>query len=150
MKIGAAVVDITPPIGIEMDGYEARVGGAVGVLDPLRARVIVAEGPDGVAVALIVADLLQIDPRLQEMIATGVLAATGIPRERLQLAGTHTHSGPAFREPSEVETSTAGLIARRSVGRGTSDATRQLLSGSDVSRGSPRIAARTVDRSTIG
>lgn len=116
MKIGAAVVDITPPIGIEMDGYGARVGGATGIHDPLRARVLVAEGPDGVAVALIVADLLQIDPRLQEMIATGVEAVAGIPRDRLQLAGTHTHSGPAFREPSEVETSTGRLICE-AVGR---------------------------------
>lgn len=111
MKIGAAVVDITPPIGTAMDGYGARVGGATGIRDPLRARVLVAEGPDGVAVALIVADLLQIDPRLQGIIATGVQAVAGIPRERLQLVGTHTHSGPAFREPSDVETGVGRLIS---------------------------------------
>lgn len=110
MKIGAAVVDITPPLGIEMDGYGARVGGATGIHDPLRARVLVAQGPDGVAVAVVVADLLQIDPRLQDLIATDVHRVTGIPREHLQLAGTHTHSGPAFREPSDIEASTGRAI----------------------------------------
>jgi hypothetical protein len=116
MKIGAAVVDITPPLGIEMDGYGARVGGATGIHDPLRARILVAEGSDGVGVALVVADLLQIDPRLQELIATDVRRVTGIPRERQQLAGTHTHSGPAFREPSDIEANTGRTIVE-AVGR---------------------------------
>lgn len=111
MKVGAAVVDITPPLGMAMYGYEARVGGAAGIHDPLEARVIVAEGSDNVVVGLVVADLLQIDARLQELIATDIIRATGIARERLQLAGTHTHSGPAFAEPSDAERNTARAIA---------------------------------------
>lgn len=112
MKIGAAVVDITPPLGMEMDGYGARVGGATGIHDPLHARVLVAEGRDGTTVALVVADLLQIDGRLQDVIATEALRSTGITREHLQLAGTHTHSGPAFTAPSDVEQSTGQAIAQ--------------------------------------
>jgi neutral ceramidase len=111
MKVGAAVVDITPPVGHPMDGFGARVGGATGVHDPLRARVLVAEGRDGTGVALVVGDLLQIEDRLQGIIATEVLRLTAIPRERLQLAGTHTHSGPAFGAPSAVETNTGRAIA---------------------------------------
>ena len=103
MKVGAAAVEITPPLGLEMDGYGARLGGASGVHDPLWARALVAEGRDGTAIGLVVADLLGIEPRLQGQIADEVLASTGIPRERLQLAGTHTHSGPAFRAPSDAE-----------------------------------------------
>jgi hypothetical protein len=110
MKIGAAVVDITPPVGIEMSGYGSRLGGCVGVHDPLRARALVAEAGDGTAVALVVSDLVQIEERLQGLIAPAVLAATGIPRERLQLAGTHTHSGPVF-EPGEVESAMGAGIA---------------------------------------
>jgi neutral ceramidase len=112
MKIGAAVVDITPPLGMPMNGYEARVGGASGIHDPLRARVIVAEGGDGTAVAMVVADLLQIDARLQELIATEVFRRIGIPREHLQLIGTHTHSGPAFAERSDAERTTGRAIAK--------------------------------------
>jgi neutral ceramidase len=111
MKVGAAVVEITPPLGHPMDGFGARLDGATGVHDPLHARALVAEGTDGEAVALVVADLLQIDPPLQAAIAADVLRTTGIPRERLQLAGTHTHSGPAFPERSEVEAEVGRRIA---------------------------------------
>jgi hypothetical protein len=111
MKVGAAVVDITPPLGLAMDGYGARSGGAAGVHDPLSVRVLVGEGSDGTAVALVVADLLQIDRRLQDIAAGEILRATGIPREHLQLAGTHTHSGPAFDEPSSLEQRTGEAIA---------------------------------------
>lgn len=121
MKIGAAVVDITPPVGLTMDGYEARIGGAAGVHDPLRARVLVAEGDDGTAIGLVMADLLQIEQRLQDQIAAEVLRATGIVRDRLQLAGTHTHSGPAFAEPSDAELAIglaiAGAVAEAWAGR---------------------------------
>jgi neutral ceramidase len=103
MKIGAAWVDITPSLGLPMDGYEARVGGATGVHDPLSAYALVAEGDDGTTVGLVVADLLQIDPGLQRVVADEVLRTTGIPRERLQLAGTHTHSGPLVPAGSDVE-----------------------------------------------
>ena len=103
MKVGAARVDITPPLGLAMDGYGARASGAIGVHDPLEARILVAEAPDGTAVAIVVADLLFIGPRLQTIIAERTAGATGIPRDRLQLVGTHTHSGPALDEASEVE-----------------------------------------------
>lgn len=103
MKIGAARADITPPLGLALEGYESRKGGASGIHDPLMVRVLVGEGGDGTTVALVVADLIQIDPHLQDIIAAEVLRTTGIPRARLQLAGTHTHSGPMLRDPSAVE-----------------------------------------------
>ena len=111
MRVGAARVDITPPLGCRMDGFESRTSGATGIHDPLHARAIVAEGEDGTTVALMVADLLQVDPRLQAQVAAEVLERTGIPRDRLQLAGTHTHSGPAQREPSDMERTIGHRIA---------------------------------------
>jgi hypothetical protein len=103
MKVGAAKADITPPLGMRMDGYEARPQGATGVHDPLHARALVVEGDDGTTVALVVTDLLQVLPRLQGEVAAEVHARTGIPRERLQLVGTHTHSGPDLNRPSAEE-----------------------------------------------
>jgi hypothetical protein len=111
MRIGAAAADITPPLGMQLEGYESRKGGASGIHDPLMVRVLVAEGTDDVTVALVVADLIQIDARLQELVAADVLSRTGIPRERLQLAGTHTHSGPMLAEPSDAERRIAATIA---------------------------------------
>ncbi len=113
MKVGAAKVDITPPLGMQLEGFEVRVDGATGIHDPLFARALVVEGADGTTVAMMVADLLQVDPRLQALAADEVLARTGIPRERLQLVGTHTHSGPRLAEPSDEE---------RAIGHGIADA----------------------------
>ena len=69
MKVGTAIVDITPPLGMQLEGFEVRVAGATGIHDPLHARALVAEGADGTTVALVVADLIQIDARLQGLIA---------------------------------------------------------------------------------
>jgi len=103
MRAGAAKVDITPPLGMRLEGYEARTSGATGIHDPLHVRALVVEGDDGTTVALVVADLLQVLPRLQGEVAGEVLARTGITRERLQLVGTHTHSGPDLNRASEAE-----------------------------------------------
>jgi len=111
MRIGAATADITPPLGMPLEGFDSRKDGASGVHDPLMVRVLAAEGADGTGVALVVADLIQVDPHLQELVAEAVVRTTGIPRERLQLAGTHTHSGPMLREPSAAETEIARKIA---------------------------------------
>ena len=111
MKIGTARADITPPLGCLMDGFEARTSGATGIHDPLHVRVLAGEGADGTLVAMVVAELLQVDPGVQALVAELVLASTGIPRERLQLIGTHTHSGPIAAPGSEVERMIAGRIA---------------------------------------
>lgn len=103
MRVGAARIEITPPLGMRLEGYEVRVSGASGVHDPLFARALVVEGDEGTTVALVVTDLLQVLPRLQGEVAGEVLARTGIPRERIQLVGTHTHSGPDLNQPSEAE-----------------------------------------------
>jgi neutral ceramidase len=51
LQAGAAVVDITPPIGFPMWGYAARHDApSLGTLDPLKARaVVLAVGPEQVA-----------------------------------------------------------------------------------------------------
>jgi neutral ceramidase len=110
MKVGAASAEITPELGLVMEGYDVRKDGAKGIHDPLMVRVVVAEGPDA-TVALIVADLIQIDPPLQEVVAAEVLRRTGIAREQMQLVGTHTHSGPMLREPSPVVDRIGSVIA---------------------------------------
>ncbi len=111
MKIGTARVDITPPLGCPMDGFEARTSGATGVHDPLHVRVLAGEGADGTLVAMVVAELLQIDPGVQALVAEQVLQSIGMPRERLQLIGTHTHSGPVAQRGSDVERMIASRIA---------------------------------------
>lgn len=57
MQAGAAVVDITPGVGVPMGGYGARVGVAEAIHDALHVRTLVlSDGESEIAVC--VCDLL--------------------------------------------------------------------------------------------
>ena len=47
LRAGAAVADITPPVGGLMDGYGGRFEASKGVHDPLMARVLVLDNRGG-------------------------------------------------------------------------------------------------------
>ena len=148
VNIGAAAAEITPPIGLAMDGYGARASGAVGIHDPLFVRVLVAEGAEGSAVVLVVADLLYVVPHLQAMVAAGIERATGIGRDRLQLVGTHTHSGPACSSRPKLSERSVGRSSNRgaSLGRAAADASPRSVSVGW--RGSGPTVDRMAGRST--
>lgn len=92
---GAAAVSLAAPVGIPMGGYGGRKGVAQGTHDDLQARALVLAA-NGAKVALVVADLVALDPttvtRFREMAAR----ACEIPAEQVLLTVTHTHSGPAY------------------------------------------------------
>ena len=116
MKAGAASGDITPPVGTPMFAYTARsniAGPSVDrplqiIADPdenlyaktfvpsqgihtrIRARAIVLER-GGRKYALVQADLGGLPYAMTQEVVKRI-AATGIPKERLLLSATHTHS----------------------------------------------------------
>ena len=70
-RVGAAAVDITPPLGIQMAGYNSTGRPATGVLDPLYAQALVFD--DGRrSVALVTLDLIftLLDPEMNAIRAT--------------------------------------------------------------------------------
>jgi neutral ceramidase len=73
------------PEGKEARGYRTR----------LYARAIVLEDVTGERVAFVVADLAVISLLLQRSVAQRIAGTTGIGADRLMLAATHTHAGPA-------------------------------------------------------
>src|ERR1041385_2110247 len=64
VRVGAGVIDITPPLGIPLAGYYHERG-ADGVLDPLYSKALVIEF-DGERGALVVLDLLNLNRRSEE------------------------------------------------------------------------------------
>lgn len=94
LSAGVAAAVITPPVGTAMEGYSARADVSQGVHDDLRARAIVID--DGEApVALVGCDLVGVDRRLVAEARDRASRATGIAPERMLIAATHTHAGPA-------------------------------------------------------
>jgi hypothetical protein len=56
LRAGVAKLEITPPIGESMWGYESRTKPAIGTLDPLEARVLVLQAGDS-RIGLVTVDL---------------------------------------------------------------------------------------------
>lgn len=93
MKIGAAAIDITPPVGTALDGYGGRTDVSLGVHDPLFARALYLD--DGTTrVALVVCDLIGIGSFLSERARELIAERPGIPPTHVMVAATHTHAGP--------------------------------------------------------
>ena len=64
------------------------------MLDPLQARALWLSAGEADAL-VIAADLCVVTESLHEQIAAALQEKTGLPREALVLAASHTHSGPA-------------------------------------------------------
>jgi hypothetical protein len=95
LRAGAAVADVTPPVGFPLWGYAARHDApSVGVLDPLKARVLVLEA-GGERVAFVSLDLGRAPTRASaEAIRARVRKDAGVGT--VFLAASHTHHGPVL------------------------------------------------------
>lgn len=90
LRAGAAVANITPPIGIPIVGNFGKQL-AANVHDELHVRALVVD--DGKKkVALVVCDLLGIRGTVSAEARKRIREATGIPEEHVLVAATHTHS----------------------------------------------------------
>jgi neutral ceramidase len=109
MRVGTERVDITPPPGIQMAGYNSTGRPARGVLDPLLAQAIVFD--DGRrSAALVTLDLIftLLDPEMNAIRAR-VRQSSGI--EDVIFVASHTHSGPIFMDQPDWNRKTVDAIA---------------------------------------
>ena len=116
---GAASVDITPRVGVLLDGYGARTKPSEGVHDPLFARALVVDyGPEGAA-TIVGCDLLGMHPWTTAEVRRQVEAAHGIPADGVIVSATHNHAGPAgLREGmfARLDEGLAEVVAGKIVG----------------------------------
>jgi hypothetical protein len=113
LRVGAAAVPITPPVGIPMAGYYSQRG-AQGVHDDLHAKAIVLEA-GGRSAALVVLDLISTPRSLVEQARREIERATHLKGADVMISATHTHTGP--------------ILDRNSRFGGQSDVVRDYLSG---------------------
>ncbi len=102
---GCASLDITPLVGIHMGGYWGRQSGAIGIRDPLMAKVLVlAQGEERVALAAL--DLVGLDAAVVRQIRAGLETRAGIPAAGAMICCSHTHAGPlsmSFRGMGDLD-----------------------------------------------
>ncbi len=90
LKAGVAVVDITPSPGVPLGGYAARKPKAnVGVHDRVYAKALTLQAGKATVTILSAGYLLPAPALVQ-----AVQMRSGLPRNALYFAATHTHSGP--------------------------------------------------------
>ncbi len=110
LRAGAATVDITPrefPLNMP-GGFSANM--ATNAYDPLHARALVLD--DGATtLAMVVVDNLGASPEVIEEAKALAAQRTKIPRNRILVASTHTHSAPS----SNTKTGRAPEVAYRQV-----------------------------------
>lgn len=93
LLIGAGSAIVTPPLGCQMAGFDARQGVATKVHDDLHARALLLD--DGAAkIALISVEVIGFNGSFADEMRAQVERRTGIPARNVILAATHTHCGP--------------------------------------------------------
>src|SRR5258706_14631555 len=95
-KAGVASIVITPQEPMWMAGYGNRTKPSEGVLQDLHAKALVLDDGSGAKTVLVTSDLLGFIKEVSDPIANRVREKYGIPRERLALTASHTHSGPVI------------------------------------------------------
>jgi neutral ceramidase len=94
LRVGAASVVITPPVGTPMAGYYfARA--AEGVHDDLFAKALVFE-QDGVKAALVSLDLISTTAALVKETRREIERTTKIAGADVMISATHAHTGPVL------------------------------------------------------
>jgi hypothetical protein len=93
-KAGVARVNITPREPIWLAGYAARTRPSEGVFLDIWAKALALEDAAGSKSVLVSAEVLGFSREMSDYVAQRVRERYGVPRERLILAATHTHSGP--------------------------------------------------------
>lgn len=93
-KVGISKIDITPPVGVDLQGFVARQGCSIGIHSTLYAKALVIENNKDLT-AIIVCDLLAFDEKLVSEIKNKIAKSLGINKENIIIFATHTHSGPA-------------------------------------------------------
>jgi neutral ceramidase len=92
LRVGAASVDITPAVGVAMQGYKLRY--AESINDPLLASVL-AVGRDRVEWLLLSVDNIGLDRTFTIRVREAIGRQFQLASSAITITCSHTHSGPA-------------------------------------------------------
>jgi hypothetical protein len=99
LRVGRAVVDITPELGTPMQApqrppFEVRISDVA--RDPLQIKAIVLE-VDGQKAALVVCDVTSLPIKIVEAARQEISETTNLDATSVMISATHTHTAPQIR-----------------------------------------------------
>lgn len=98
-KAGIAREKITPARPLWMNGYGSRTHVSTGTMADIYVRVLALDDGAGKPAVIVGSEILGFPAPVSARIAKEVQKQYNIPRDRLVLNSTHTHSGPAVADP---------------------------------------------------
>ncbi len=107
LKAASKKVNITPPIGLRMSGYEERKHGSVGIQDQLYANILILDDSK-TKLALVTIDVIGVDKAFMQYVRQVVCDKTDIKENAIFVNASHTHSGPEAARFGDM-----GAISRR-------------------------------------
>jgi len=93
MLAGAAVVDITPPLPVDVLGYVRRARAPRRVRSPLQARAVVLRS-GATTVVIVTGDVTGLTTPMADRIRESVGRAVGCPAANVLLNSSHSHAAP--------------------------------------------------------
>ncbi len=93
LTAGFSKVSISPPLGAPLAGFAARQGMCEGIHDELFSRALVLEH-NGTTVAFVSLDVLAVSSEFTDRVRASIEQKTGIGKDAVMIASTHTHAGP--------------------------------------------------------
>jgi enamine deaminase RidA (YjgF/YER057c/UK114 family) len=93
-KAGLAKADITPDHPIWLAGFGARTKPSEGVLQPIYVKALALQDETGAVSVLVTSDLLGFSREMAGFVAREAQSRFGLPRNRLAINSSHTHSAP--------------------------------------------------------
>ena len=93
-QVGYSIINITPPMGIDIAGYYVKRN-AEGVLDDLQAVAVAFSCGDKKAL-LITVDHCGVVKPILDIYKKAISEKTGIPIDAIIIHSTHTHTGPTL------------------------------------------------------
>lgn len=93
LKASSKRINITPPIGLRMAGFEERNHGSIGIQDQLYANIMILDDSK-TKIAMVTIDIIGVDKTFMNHVRQVVENKTDIKREAVFINATHTHSGP--------------------------------------------------------
>lgn len=97
LKVGVGRRSITPETEMWLGGYAARKTPSTGKLHEIFAKAIAFEDDAGSRAVVVAIDLVGVTPEVSRRVAELVQQSHELPRDRLMLTVTHTHSAPVIR-----------------------------------------------------
>jgi hypothetical protein len=148
-SVGEGVVEITPPLGIEMAGFHKPPGQErriTGIRQPTFARALVLRF-GRTQVAIVSLDLIGVSHAFAQRVQKLVARKTGIPAANIRLCATHSHSTPALlflRQWGAVSEKYRDFVAGKIVQ--AVKLAKQDLAPADMYLGSERVVGGNFNR----